>query len=40
MKEPSVPLEASVGGCIKVIDDLNAESSGKFQVYDGTSLPW
>lgn len=40
MAEAAVPLDDSVAGCIKVIDQLNEATSGQFHAYDGDTLPW
>ncbi len=35
-----IDAQTSVSGMLKLIDALNKENSGRFQAYDGKSIPW
>lgn len=35
-----IDTDTSVGGMVKVIENLNLENSGRFIAYDGVEVPW
>lgn len=36
----AIPVEQSVAGLVKVVDEATRATGGTFQNYDGTTLPW
>lgn len=40
MRRSMIDIDTSVGGMIKVMDDLTLDGSGKWYRYDGRIIPW